>query len=251
MKELNDEMFSQQEISFLQRMLYETGNQSGREFDGWYPLLFYEDDEYLEDSGLMHSEHIVADIFTTPTDCYGNMSGWISHIGTGLVNIGIFVTPWVDGELTAFTGPVMSYYEYRTENFLRLTDDEWNSTYLQSATRPNWVNIYLADTTGNSIGSGSTLLTSVENSGNPTPVDDYEIKISNHPNPFNSTTLIVLTVPSQLTNQNVQLAIYDISGPLITELENQNLPSGNYIYRWEATNSVSDNLTSGVYFYSI
>lgn len=101
----------------------------------------------------------------------------------------------------------MSYYEYRTENFLRLTDDEWDNSHLQSATRPDWVNIYLADTTGNSKGSGSTLLTSVESSGNPTPVDDYEIKISNYPNPFNSSTLISFTVPSKLTNQNVQLAV--------------------------------------------
>ncbi|MGQ9644856.1 MAG: DUF3160 domain-containing protein, partial [Ignavibacterium sp.] len=212
---------------------------------------FIGDDEYLEDSGLMHSDHIVADIHTTPTDCSGNMHGWISHVGTGPVNIGIFVTPWVDGELTAFAGPVMSYYEYRTENFLRLTDEEWDNSNLQSATRPDWVNIYLADSTGNSRGSGSTLLTSVENSGNPTPVDDYEIKISNYPNPFNSSTLIVFTVPSQLTNQNVQLAIYDISGQLISELLNQNLPSGNFIYRWEAKNSVGDNLTSGIYFYRI
>lgn len=212
---------------------------------------FYRNDEYLEDSGLMHSDHIVADIHTTPTDCCGNMHRWISLVGTAPVNFGIFVTLWVDGELTAFAGPVMSYYEDRTENFLRLTDDEWDNSYLQSATRPDWVNIYLADTTGNSRGSGSTLLTSVESSGNPTPVYNYEIKISNYPNPFNLSRLISFTVPSKLTNQNVQLAVYDISGQLITELVNQNLPSGNYIYRWEATNSVGDNLTSGVYFYRI
>lgn len=95
------------------------------------------------------------------------------------------------------------------------------------------------------------MLTSVESSGNPTPVDDYEIKISNYPNPFNSSTLIVFTVPSKLTNQNVQLAVYDISGQLITELVNQNLPSGNYIYHWEAKNFIGENLTSGVYFYRI
>lgn len=250
-KELNGEMFSQQEISFLQRMIYETINGCATEFDGWYPLLFYRDDEYLEDSGLMHSDHIVADIHTTPTDCYGDMHGWISHVGTGMVNIGIFVTPWVDGELTAFAGPVMSYYEYRTENFLRLTDEEWDNSHLQSAIRPDWVNIYLADTTGNSKGSGSTLLTSNQNIGNTIPIDDYEIKISNYPNPFNSSTLIVFTVPSQLTNQNVQLSIYDISGQLISELINQNLPSGNYIYRWEAENFNGEKLTSGVYFYRI
>lgn len=250
-KELNGELFSQQEIFFLQRMIYETINGCATKFNGWYPLLFYKDGEYFNFKGLIDDDYIVADIHTTPTDCSGNSRGWISHVGTGPVNIGVFVTPWVDGELTAFAGPVMSYYEYRTENFLRLTDEEWDNSHLQFATRPDWVNIYLADTTGNSRGSGSTLFTSNVIISDPTTVDDYEIKISNYPNPFNSSTLIVFSVPSQLTNQNVQLAIYDISGQLITELVNQNLPSGNYIYRWEAKNSIGENLTSGVYFYRI
>lgn len=249
-KELNNEMFTQQEISFLQRMIYETGNSSGPAYDGWYPLLFYQDDGHM-DKGLMQSDHIVADIHTTPTDCLGNPGGWISHVGTGPVNIGVFVTPWVDGELTAFAGPVMSYYEYRTENFLRLTDDEWSNSYLQSALRPDLVNLYLADTTGNSRGSGATLLTSVENDFNTIVLKDYDIKIANFPNPFNSTTLIVFTVPTNLTNQIVTLRIFDINGNLIAELINKPLSTGNYIYRWEGKNNFGQNVSSGVYFYNI
>lgn len=249
-KELNNEMFTQQEISFLQRMIYETGNSSGPAYDGWYPLLFYQDDGYM-DKGLMQSDHIVADIHTTPTDCFGNQGGWISHVGTGPVNIGVFITPWVDGELTAFAGPVMSYYEYRTENFLRLTDEEWSNSYLQSALRPDWVNLYLADTTGNSRGIGATLLTSVENDFNTVLPEDYEIKIANFPNPFNLTTLIVFTVPTTLTNQNVSLKIFDVNGNLISELINQPLSSGNYIYRWEGKNNSGLNVSSGVYFFNI
>lgn len=249
-KELNNEMFTQQEISFLQRMIYETGNSSGPAYDGWYPLLFYQDDGYM-DKGLMQSDHIVADIHTTPSDCVGNQGGWISHVGTGPVNIGVFITPWVDGQLTAFAGPVMSYYEYRTENFLRLTDDEWSNSYLQSALRPDWVNLYLADSTGNSRGSGTTLLTSVENDFNSTLPEDFDIKITNFPNPFNATTLIVFTVPTNLTNQNVSLKIFDINGNLISELINQPLSSGNYIYRWEGKNNSGQNVSSGVYFFNI
>ncbi|WP_337865642.1 DUF3160 domain-containing protein [Ignavibacterium sp.] len=243
-KELNNEMFTQQEISFLQRMIYETGNSSGPAFDGWYPMLFYRDDEYT-DVGLMQSDHLVADIHTTPTDCSAIPYGWITHVGTGKINIGVFVTPWVDGELTAFTGPVMSYYEYRTENFLRLTDDEWKNIYLQSALRPDWVNIYLADSLGNSRGSGATLLNLADDDWSK-PVDEYEIKISNYPNPFNNSTLIIFSVPSKLTNNNVQLTVYDITGRLISELVNQNLPSGNYVYRFE-----EENLSSGTYFYNL
>lgn len=244
LKELNNEMFTQQEISFLQRMIYETGNSSGPAFDGWYPMLFYRDNEYM-DVGLMQSDHLVADIHTTPTDCSANPYGWITHVGTGKVNIGVFVTPWVDGQLTAFAGPFMSYYEYRTENFLRLTDDEWNNIYLQSALRPDWVNIYLADSLGNSRGSGATLLNLADDDWNKS-VDEFEIKISNYPNPFNNSTLIIFSVPSKLTNNNVQLMVYDITGRLISELVNQILPSGNYVYRFEG-----ENLSSGTYFYTI
>uniref|UniRef100_A0A832G6B5 DUF3160 domain-containing protein n=1 Tax=Ignavibacterium album TaxID=591197 RepID=A0A832G6B5_9BACT len=244
-KELNSEMFTQQEISFLQRMIYETGNTSGPQFDGWYPFMFYRDEEYLMKSGLMSSDHIVADIHTTPTDCNANYQGWITHVGTGKINIGVFITPWVDGELTAFAGPVMSYYEYVTEDFLRLTDDEWSNFYLQSALRPNWVNIYLADSTGNSRGNGLTLL-NVKEDNSLSPIDDFEIEITNYPNPFNSSTLIVFTVPPQLTNSNVQLSIYDVSGRIIAQLVDQSLPSGNYVYRWEG-----QNLSSGVYFYNL
>ncbi|MEP0860668.1 MAG: DUF3160 domain-containing protein [Ignavibacterium sp.] len=249
-KELDNIMFTQNEISFLQRMIYETGNSSGEQFDGWYPKLFYRDFEY-QDKGLMESDHIVADIHTTPTDCNGLMGGWISHVGNGNLNVGVFITPWVDGELTAFAGPVMSYHEYRSDNFLRLTDDEWNNTYLQSALRPSWVNLYLADSTGNSRGNGPKLLTSEKDDFNNSIVDDYEIKIANFPNPFNSSTLIVFTVPVSLTNQNVNLRIFDLNGNLVSELVNQTLSSGNYIYRWEAKNSAGQNVASGIYFYNI
>ncbi|MCU0415469.1 MAG: DUF3160 domain-containing protein, partial [Ignavibacteriaceae bacterium] len=133
-KELAEIPFTSSEQAFLAGMIYETG-QSGPYLDGWYPNLFYDDifrGEFGYE-GLMESDHIVADIHTTPTDCGGNYIGAISHVGTGSVNLGIFVTENHLGESTAFVGPVMSYYEYRTMNFLRLTDEEWASTYLQSA----------------------------------------------------------------------------------------------------------------------
>lgn len=248
-KELNGIMLTQNEISFLQRMIYNAFG-SGKDYDGWYPKLFYSDFAH-GDKGLMESDHIVADIHTTPTDCYGSKEGWISHVGTGYINIGIFITPWVDGELTAFAGPVMSYYEYRTKNFLRLTDDEWKNVYLQSALRPDWVNLYLADSSGNSRGSGPKLLTFEKDDFDNSIVDDYEIKIANFPNPFNSSTLIVFTVPVSLTNQNVNLRIFDVNGNLVSELVNQTLSSGNYIYRWEAKNSAGQNVAGGIYFYNI
>ncbi len=254
-KELIGEMFTSQEINFLQRMIYQTGNASGPDFDGWYPNLFYRDDEFpgtqSSHRGMMDADYIVADIHTTPTDCNGVFTGWITHAGIGPVNIGVFVIPWVDGELTAFAGPMLSYYEYRTENFLRLTDEEWSAIHLNLALRPDWVNLYLADSTGNSRGPGSTLLTSVKFDDEEFDPVSYEIKVINYPNPFNSSTLIAFNVPFNLSNKNVSLKIFDINGNQISKLVDQPLASGNYIYRWEGKDIAGNSLASGVYFYNL
>ena len=250
-KELAGIPFTSVEVAFLQGMIYETG-QSGNALDGWYPRLFYDDPfrgEYGYE-GLMESDHIVADIHTTPTDCGGGYLGAISHVGTGPVNLGIFITLNDQGDLTAFVGPVMSYYEYRTTNFLRLTDEEWANSYLQSALRPEWVNIYLADSLGQSRGSGPVLLTSVEVDNNPV-IPQSQILLNNYPNPFNPYTIISFSIPYDLTNSFVELKLYDINGSLVKTLLSENLPAGNYLTKWEGDNTSGNSVSSGVYIYSI
>ena len=74
--------------------------------------------------------------------------GWVSHAGTGPVDLAIITATLPDANTAAFVGPVMSYYEYTTTGFQRLTDEEWESTYLSLATRPDWTNSYLADSSG-------------------------------------------------------------------------------------------------------
>jgi hypothetical protein len=250
-KELIGESFTLEEIIFLKRMLYESQSGCVEEFGGWYSKLFYRDREYEDYQGLLQKDHIVADIHTTPTYCGGGYLGAISHVGTGPVNIGIVVTENHQGELTAFAGPVMSYYEYRTTNFLRLTDDEWANTYLQSALRPDWVNIYLADTSGESRGLGATLITSVENDENNLLIPQTEILVSNYPNPFNPSTIIAFTIPYDLTNSLTELKIYDLQGSLIKTLVNEVLPAGNYLSKWDCKNENSNQVASGVYIYNL
>ncbi|HOJ07090.1 MAG TPA: DUF3160 domain-containing protein [Ignavibacteriaceae bacterium] len=250
-KELAGIPFNSGEQAFLAGMIYQTG-QSGVSLDGWYPNLFY-DDVFRGEwgyEGLMESDHIVADIHTTPTNCSGGSIGAISHVGTGNINLGVFITENHLGELTAFVGPVMSYYEYRTTNFLRLTDDEWENTYLQSALRPEWVNIYLADSLGQSRGSGTTLITSVEQDINPI-IPQSQILLNNYPNPFNPYTIISFSIPYDLTNSFVELKIYDINGSLVKTLVNENLPAGNYLTKWEGDNISGTKVSSGIYIYSI
>ena len=251
-KELNNETLSNDEIDFLKNMIYHNGDSGSGvpPYLGWYARLFYDDYPY-GNKGLLQSDHLVADMHAVPTDCLGGPLGWVLHTGTGPIDLGVFVTQWGDGVQTAFIGPVMSYHEYTTSNFLRLTDQEWNDQYLQSALRPSWVNIYLADSSGNSRGIGPSLITSLESDKNEFSVPQSEIMIANYPNPFNSSTLIVFTIPAYLTNESTMLRIYDVQGSLIAILINHQLASGNYIVKWEGKNQNSKEVSSGVYFYNI
>ena len=247
-KELAGIPFSNIESNFLQRMIYETAGCGTPVYLGWYPRLFYNDG--LSYPGLLESNHIVADIHTTPTDCGGGMIGAISHVGTGNINLGLFIIENHLGELTAFVGPVTSYYEYRTMNFLRLTDDEWASNYLQSALRPDWVNIYLADSLGQSRGPGGTLITSIKEDKDPV-IPESQILLNNYPNPFNPYTIISFSIPYNLTNSFVELKVFDLNGQLVKTLVQENLSAGNYLTKWEGDNSSGYKVSSGVYIYSL
>ncbi len=248
-KELNNTPLTIDETDFLQNMMFEVQTYTGTQYDGWYPRLFYNElaSEYEK---LMGEDFVVADIHTTPSDCGGGMMGWVKHVGTGPVDVGVFIANIPGGDECAFIGPVLSYHDYTTDNWLRLTDEEWASDYLFSATRPDWVNIYLADSLGESRGEGSSLITSVENDNNPI-IPESQILLGNYPNPFNPSTIIHFTIPRDLTNSKTTLKIYDVQGRLVKTLVDEVLSSGNYLSKWDATNESGNKTTSGVYFYSL
>ncbi len=250
-KILNSIPFSEKEIYFLKTIIYNQPAGSGTPpYGGWYSRLFYMD-FFNSFKGLMQKDHIVADIHTVPTDCGGNVIGAIPHVGTGSINLGVFLADLPENKNVAFIGPVLSYYEYTTLNFERLTDQEWDEKYLQSALRPSWVNIYLADHAGNSRGSGLNLVTRInEEIGNSTNIIDY-ILSGNYPNPFNPTTILWFKIPVNLTDSFTELGIYDVNGERVNILVNDILPSGNYLVKWNGQNSKGIDVSSGVYFYHL
>ncbi len=71
---------------------------------------------------------------------------------------------------------------------------------------------------------------------------NYEL-FQNYPNPFNPTTQISFTIPSSGV---VKLNIYNVLGEIVAEIVNERLEAGFHEYQFDA-----DNLTSGIYFYSI
>ncbi len=242
-KELNNTQLTNAEKSFLKRMLF-TQQICGLEIEGWYYRLYYTGNEGFEKEDL-----IVADVHTAPTDAYGNFVGWVLHSGTGLINLGVFVANLPTVGSVAFVGPVMSYHEYVSTNFLRLSDEEWKSTYLMQSNRPSFVNLYLADSTGNSKGLGLNLFTSLNTKPNKNP--DQFVLHQNYPNPFNSSTIISFTIHANLAYSDVRLNVYDIHGRLVRKLLNGNLPANNYLTRWDGTDDNNKAVASGVYIYKL
>jgi hypothetical protein len=95
------------------------------------PTCFFDAEDAAE------GDFTIVDVHTQPTDEYGNVVGKILHTGVGKVNLGVFVarSPVDENRQMAFVGPVMSYYEKITDNFLRLTDQDWEEMVEQKYCR--------------------------------------------------------------------------------------------------------------------
>jgi len=111
--------------------------------------------------------------------------------------------------------------------------------------RPNWVNIYLADISGNIMESGRELPGEVYTGLVDLPVEfpkEYSI-VQNYPNPFNPTTTISYVVPKM---EKINIRIYDVMGRKIETLINKEQSPGKYQIQWNAIDQ-----SSGLYFCNI
>ncbi|MCK9424399.1 MAG: DUF3160 domain-containing protein [Ignavibacteriaceae bacterium] len=250
-KELNKEMISAAEKHFLQTTLSLATESEyiKREFDGWFSKLFYV--TALGEFDFDEINHfVVADVHTSPANEAGKIVGWVKHVGTGPFNLGVWIANNDENKPVAFIGPTLSYYEYTSTNFLRLTDEEWKAQYLSTSPRPSFVNSYLADSSGSTKGNGAMLFTSIEKNDNPVSGMNYLVA-QNYPNPFNPSTIISFTIPDAMAKQNVSLKIYSINGELIKTFFEKDLPAGNYVTRWDGTNETETAVPSGVYLYKL
>ena len=202
----------------------------------------------------------MADYHTTPTDCVGNIIGGISHAGTGYVDLLVTAVEMPDYKKVVFIGPVMSYHEYRSTNFLRLTDEEWQESFFEKSYRPEWVNVYLADHLGKTKSSLFILASSkdemelfLNSSYNPVTSNIFNSPdinpfiLFNSPKPFSSNTIISYTIPEVLRNSFTRLCIYNIQGREINVLVNEHLPPGNYVTDWHRNNSSGQIVPPGIY----
>ena len=83
--------------------------------------------------------------------------------------------------------------------------------------------------------------------------DEYSVPVEfnlfqNYPNPFNPSTKIRFTIPNVASSFSLitTLVVYDILGNEITSLINKELPAGEYVFTFDAS-----ELSSGIYFYKL
>jgi hypothetical protein len=75
--------------------------------------------------------------------------------------------------------------------------------------------------------------------------DKFELA-NNYPNPFNPSTTIEFSVPEQ---SDVKIAVFDITGTLVTELVNEVFGAGTYRTVWNARDNFGSYVASGLYIY--
>jgi hypothetical protein len=237
-KELKREILDDDEIYFLKSMLREPEGMCGEPpVTGWITDLYYNVDMMLKE------DCVIADVHTQPTDEWGNTVGYILHVGTGEINLGIFLagSPSSDYAPMAFIGPFMSYYEKVTDNFFRMTDELWTSDIKNGIAppRPSWTAVYLAGKNGELMPEGERikgiLYTGTDQSNN----NLLAGKIGLYPNP--ATSRVTFTIQGNYTGL-FEIRIYDIQGRQVDVLDKGSVQDGVTEVTW-----IPGGLPSGMY----
>nr|NIR52830.1 M20/M25/M40 family metallo-hydrolase [candidate division KSB1 bacterium]NIR70429.1 M20/M25/M40 family metallo-hydrolase [candidate division KSB1 bacterium]NIS28100.1 M20/M25/M40 family metallo-hydrolase [candidate division KSB1 bacterium]NIT74980.1 M20/M25/M40 family metallo-hydrolase [candidate division KSB1 bacterium]NIU28784.1 M20/M25/M40 family metallo-hydrolase [candidate division KSB1 bacterium] len=106
----------------------------------------------------------------------------------------------------------------------------------------------LAKLTLSTVASLSGVVTSVETPREEVRPPQTFTLLQNYPNPFNAGTLIRYRLHS---NGNVKLSIYNLQGQEVINLVDQLQPAGEYSLVWNGKDAQGQNLSSGMYLYSL
>lgn len=213
---------------------------------GWYAKMFFHSPNDAE-----KRDYVVADVHTTPTDEAGNIIGAVWHVGTGPINVGIFIAENENGQRTAFAGPMMSYYEHWSMNFKRHTDEEWEEfNFGIENNRPDFTHLYLADKDGNNKHENPPILPVVVNSTKDLPVGVAEIRTKAFPNPADEKVYISLKA-SNSDIINADFTIYDIDGRPVITLYKGPAGNGSFTVEWDTRDASGKLVRAGVYVYQI
>ena len=129
-KELAAREFTSEEEDWLAKTIDIRGGGSGPpRYDGWYVDLFFDRFDSVD------AKPVVADVHTDPE------SQTVLEVGVGNAT---FLVAAIDNEddLTAYVGPISTYYEFEQPMTGRLTDEVWRQQLYQAdktPSRPVWI----------------------------------------------------------------------------------------------------------------
>lgn len=107
-----------EQLAFMNKMTFEHGCEGMSSFNGWYAKLFYEPEDALRDAPT------IADVHTQPEDETGMEVGRVLHVATAGPRLMVVTVESCQGP-HAYVGLASRYHELVTENFERLTDQQW------------------------------------------------------------------------------------------------------------------------------
>ena len=227
-KELDGELLNDDEITFLKTMI-SNYMASGPSITGWFNDLFY--NSVVSFNNGMTEDFIVADIHTQPTDEFGNVVGYVYHVGTGYVDMGIFLAPnpLNPDQLMTFAGPVSSYRYDITEDFYRYNDEEWFDKFWSDEelpARPDWVWKYLANYSGEAYSEGRGLdgITFIVTGDEDINLNSIDYLLT-FPNPTKGEFQLRFIMNE---SNDIQYYIYTIDGKLIANKMFENLKPGEH-----------------------
>jgi hypothetical protein len=147
-KELAQQPLSIEETGFLKDVveivrLY----ASHRQWNGWYPKLFYTNAFFNYFTDVHPSDiwdALITDVHTDPPDLLTGDPGAVVHEAVGNVNL-LLIAIDNGPDRMVYAGPVLSHYEFEVPGVNRLTDDNWKGSILNNQTPPptEWTKSYL------------------------------------------------------------------------------------------------------------
>ena len=106
-------------MDFINQTVHVQQMCGGGYIEGWYSKLFFATDGTKEDP-------TIADVHTQYTDEGGNVVGRVLHVGAADPRLMITTINTCSGP-KAYAGLAFSYHELVTENFQRLSDQDWTA----------------------------------------------------------------------------------------------------------------------------
>jgi hypothetical protein len=123
--------FTAEQMDFINHAVtWKDGCAGATGVSGWYADLHYPGSgiDYDPLTGSRYRPPIV-DVHTQPTDADGNWVGRVLHVGTGQPRLMVVTVDTCTGP-RAYAGLATAYFEKITENWQRVTEQEWGDALL-------------------------------------------------------------------------------------------------------------------------